>query len=469
MPPALARSLGAATAALAALAVPATPAWAGGSACDLGRFTATSQADLAKITVLDPGPLAPELPALADVRLAPARSDVDSGRRLGRARSTAGYGDAKLLGMNLPGLPLRDAEATHLAPGQRPGPVTVALAALNAGGLATAQAGKATAAASWDDRYGCGKTGPLTRGAAMIEGLSLLGGGRAGGPAIQAVSELTRAASPTSLLKVGPTGSTQSATDLVKLGGGRIGVRAGAGLALSDLTLFAGTPQEITAKVLTQPTLEVVAGGDEKHSRVTYQPAVLSVRSGGKLVESLDAKHADVSLSLLGRLTADRPASLLSVRLSLGTPTQKVDGASVSATAASLRVEVKLGAVHLLDVAIGYLSVSATAPCRVGASTPRRQVSDSDTPVGSAPSSAEVPSGRSAASPRAAARHTSPASPAAGRDATSGPFGKPDSGTPSAGGLALTGSNVAAVGLGGVSLIVVGLGALFLTRRRRRA
>ena len=170
----------------------------------------------------------------------------------------------------------------------------------------------------------------------MVEGLSLLGGGRAGGPAIQAVSGLTRAASPTSLLKVGPTGSTQSATDLVKLGGGRMGVRAGAGLALSDLTLFAGTPQEITAKVLTQPTLEVLAGGDEKHSRVTYRPAVLSVRSGGRLVESLDGEHADVSLSLLGRLAADRPASLLSVRLSLGTPTQKVDGASVSGTSAPL-------------------------------------------------------------------------------------------------------------------------------------
>ncbi|WIM98328.1 hypothetical protein ACTOB_001926 [Actinoplanes oblitus] len=474
--PAVARSLGAA-AALAVLAVPAAPARAG-AACDLGGFAATSQADLARITVLDPGPLAPNLPALTGVRLAPAHSDVDSDRRLGKSRATAGYADAKLLGMHLPGLPPRDAEATHLAPGQRPGPVTAGLAALNAGGLAEARLGTATAQARWDDRYRCGRTGPLTRAATMLEGLGILGGGGSG-TVVQAAGGRTGlpVGGRTSLLKVGPTGSAQSASDVVRAGGGRVGVRSGAGLALAGLTLFEGTPQEITAKVLTQPTLEVVAGGKP---RVNYRPAVLSIRSAGKAVGGLDAGHGSVSLSLLGRLAQDRPASLLSVRLSLGEPTRRIQGASVSAEVASVRVEVRLGAAHLLDVALGYLSVSATAPCRVGSAVSRPRASAAEAPStarSSAPASAaQSPASASAerpvagAAPQAVSRHTSPADPAAGRDASTGPLvsgGQPDSGTPSAGGLALTGANVAAVGLGGVALIVVGAGALVLSRRRR--
>ncbi|BCY06864.1 hypothetical protein [Actinoplanes sp. L3-i22] len=451
------RSHGATPAAVAAvavatLAIPSAPAYAGGTACVHGRFAATSQADLAKITILDPSPLAPGLPALADVRLAPSRGDVLATNTTGRSVATASYADAKLLGMHLPGLPLQNAVANHVAPGGPPGPVDVALATLNAGGLATAQLGKATAAATWTDRYHCGQTGPLTRAATMVEGLSILGGAGTT-PAIQAVSGLTHLPSRTSLLKVGPTGSTQSATDLVKLGGGRIGVRSGAGIALSDLTLFGGTPQEITAKVLNQPTLEAVAGGDRKHSKVTYQPAVLAVTAAGKPLTGLDSEHSSVSLSLLGKLAADRPAALLSVRLSLGEANQKITDSDVRADAAALRIEVKLGSAHLLDVALGYLSVSATAPCRVGAAVPRDQVPDTDTP----------PKDQPVDQPAPATTTTSP-TPASSQIIAGG---NPADSTPGSGALALTGANAAAVGLGGLALVVGGLAALFLTRRRR--
>ncbi|GIF04368.1 serine/threonine-protein kinase [Actinoplanes siamensis] len=488
---AVARPLGAVTAAALALAGPATPASAGGSACTIGKFTATSQADLAKISVLDPGPLAPDLPALADVRIAPAHGDVTAGRSL----ATASYTHGELLGLPSPG-----AVATDRAPGSPAGGVHVPLAALNAGGLASATLGKATAEATWTDRYRCGRTGPLTRATTMVEGLSVLGGTRTV-PAIQAVSA-TQAASRTSLLRVGPTGSTQSATDLVELAGGRIGVRSGAGIALGGLTLFAGTPQEISAKVVTQPTLEVVAGGSRKRSTVTYRPAVLAVTSAGKAVPGLDGDHTSVSLDLLGKMAADRPASRLSVRLSLGSPNQEITDAEVRADAAALRVEVRTGPACLLDVALGHLSVAAAAPGRVGASVPRDQVpADASDPYGSgrgadspgsglpgadSPGSdaadadspgSDVPDADSPGSPSPGSDSRDTGGPVAGepvglpaRTAPSGPVaagGNPGSGAPPAGGLALTGANAAAVGLGGLALVVGGLVTLFLTRRRR--
>ncbi|ATO81270.1 hypothetical protein ACWT_1855 [Actinoplanes sp. SE50] len=424
-----------------------TPAAATEAACGIGKFAATSEADLAKITVLDPGPLAPDLPALADVRLAPATGEVVAGNHTGRSDATASYADAKLLGMHLPGLPLHDAVAAQHAPGGPRGPVDVTLATLNAGGLATARLGTATAAATWTDGYHCGRTGPLTRATTMVQGLSLLGG--AGGvPAIQAVDALTHLTRRTSLLTVGPTGSTRSATALVKLGGGRIGVRSGAGVALGDVILFSGTPQEITAKVINQPTLEVVAGGDRKHSTVTYQPATLAVTSAGKPVPGLTGDQTSVSLNLLGRLAADRPASPLSVRISVGKVTRHLSDTVVRAEAASLRVEVKLGSAHLLDVALGYLTVAATAPCRIGAPVPRDRVPATGQP-GDTPGDTQ---------------QTTPATQVV---ATTTPQpGTPGSGS---GALALTGSNVAAVGLGGLALIAGGLTALFFTRRRYTA
>ncbi|MFI1987813.1 hypothetical protein [Actinoplanes sp. NPDC020271] len=465
------RTRGAAPAAAAALAavalaVPATPASATGTACTSGRFTATSQADLAKITVLDPSPLAPGLPALADVRLAPARGDVLASDRSGRSVATASDADAKLLGLELPGLPPRNTVANHAAPGGPPGPVTVALTALDAGGLAAARLGKATAAATWTDEYHCGKTGPLTRATTMIEGLSVLGG-TGSGPAMQAVSNLTHTARRTSLLKVGPTGSTRSATDVIALGGGRIGVRAGSGVSLGDLTLFGGTPQEITAKVVSQPTLEVMAGGDRKHSSVTYRPAALSVTSAGKPVTGVDDSHSNVTLNLLGKLADDRPASLLTVRLSVGGHNQRITDSGVRADAAALRVEVTLGTARLLDVALGHLTAAATAPCRIGATVPRDEAPAGDEPSDDTPGDGAPGDGAPGADQPVdqpvPTRHVSAPS-------SSGPTvaaGNPGGGTPGSGALALTGSNAAGVGIAGIALVVGGLVALFLTRRRR--
>ncbi|WP_229073676.1 hypothetical protein [Actinoplanes sp. DH11] len=467
----------AAAAVVAALAVPAMPATAAATTpdCTVGPFTASSQADLAKITMLDPGPLHRELPTLTDVRLASSRGDADSEARPHKSVATAKYADAKLLG-----IPLTRAAAIDKAP-RNGGPASVDLAQVDVSGLATVKAGTATAEATWEDAYRCGKAGPLTRSATMLAGFSVLGGSH-GVPAIHAINDLTHTSHKTSLLRVGASGSTQSATDLVRLPGGQVGVRAGAGVTLGDLSLFGGSPQEIGIKVVNQPTLEAVAASDRRHSTVDYRPAMLEISSGGKVVTTLKEAGADVSLSLIGGLDKHK-GSALEVRLSLGRATSDIGKRTVSAEAATLRVEVKIGQAHLLDVALGRLKVSACAPAAGKSSRGDHggyQSSSASAAASASPapaSSAPVTSRPGAATP-AVPRPVKPQpSASASRSASPKPsvtpvaLGEPlpgDGGT-GGGALALTGANVTVLGIGGVALVLFGTVALPLGRRRRSA
>ncbi len=447
-----------ATAAQAAVPAPATaappPPAEAAPACALGSFTARSQADLVKVTVLDPGRLDRRLPALADVRLATARSDVDSTGRPHRATATGRYADAKLLGLQVPGLPLNGTEAIQRAPGGAAEPATVSLAELNAGGLATVQAGKSRAGAQWDGDT-CARPGTLTGAATMLAGVSVLDGSR-GAPGMRAVDRTGGATHRTSLLRLGPTGSTQSGTEVVRLPGGRLGVSAGAGVALTDVTLFGGTPQEISVKVVTQPTLTVVAGGGRGHSSVTYRPAVLDVTAAGRPVTTLTAAGDSVGLDLFGRMSSAARPALFSVRLSLGRPTQQVTDRAVRAEAAAVRLEVTVGAVRLLDVAIGHLSAEAsrtpqaTTPTRTAGTTGRAAQGDAVAPR-AVPTGAAVP-----AEPAPAGTTDTPVRSAGGSGGSDG------------GGLALTGADVTALAAGGGALLVLGTTALLLVRRRRR-
>ncbi|BBH67215.1 hypothetical protein ACTI_39000 [Actinoplanes sp. OR16] len=453
----------AAAAVVAALVVPAAPAAAATTDCRDGQvtarsqadFSARSQADLAKITILDPGPLHRDLPALADVRLASSRGEADSKGKPHKTVATARYADAKLLGISG-----GQASAVSTAP-RSSGPAGVDLAAVDVAGLATVKSGTARAEATWDDAYRCGKTGPLTRSATMLAGLDVLGG-------THGVPVLSLASHRSSLLRVGPTGSTQSATDLVRLKGGRVGVRAGAGVALGDLSLFTGTEHEIGIKVVTQPTLEVVAAPDSRHSAVDYRPAVLEVTSGGETVSTLRDAGADVSISVADSLgliggKGSQGRHDATVRLSLGQVTSDVSKRKVSASAATLRVEVKIGTAHLLDVALGYMSVAACAPAAV--KPPRGDhggYSPSPSPSAAAPSRHSSP----APSPSPSASASASASPSAAVRPVA--LGEPLPGDGGTGGaLALTGSNVAVIGLGGAALVLFGAVALLLGRRRR--
>ncbi|GAA1629920.1 hypothetical protein [Actinoplanes couchii] len=329
-------------AALTIPAAPAMPAAATPRDCAVGNFTAHSQADLARIAVLNPGPLTRGLPALADVRLASATGTVDSDAQPYRSVASGRHADARVLG-----LPSGGAGAFHGEP-SRQAPSTKDLASFRAAGLATTGTGRSTAHATWDDDYRCGRTGPLTRSATMLAGLSILDGMHAGGQR-------------TSLLRIGPAGSAQSATDLIDLGRGRLGVRSGAGVALTELALFAGTAQQVTIRVVSQPTLEAISGGERGRPAVTYRPAVLEVKAAGKPARLLKDAGADVSVGLLGGLEPGKP-SPLEARVSLGGVRQKVKGLQVKAEAETLRIEVRLGGSRLLDVALGSLVVEACAP-----------------------------------------------------------------------------------------------------------
>jgi hypothetical protein len=400
---------------VASLTIPAVPAAMNPRDCTVGDFAARTQADLVKIEVLKSGPH-----ALADIRLASAKGTVDSSARPYRSIASAQH--AGRVG------------ARHVAPG-RGGPDEKQLVAFDAAGLATAGVGKSTAHATWDNDYHCGRPGPLTRSATMLGGLSVLDSG------------MTAGNRRTGLLRIGPTGSTQSATDLIPLGKGRIGVRAGAGAALGDISLLAGTPQEISIRVVTQPTLEVVAGGD-RH-RVTYRPAVLQVTAAGKPVHVLKDAGATVSLGLLGGVGQGAP-SALEARITLGQVAESRGGRQVQAEAATVRVEVKVGRTHLLDIALGNLSVAACAPPTAVADKPRPR--------------------RGVSSPTPTPVTTSPAVSPPASEPTADPVpvfepSVPSSGT-GGGDLALTGSDVSIFGFAGAGLILAGLLSLVLTRRR---
>lgn len=371
------RALAAAGVAGSAVLVAPGAAAATPASCVSEPFGARSTADLLKVTVLDVAGLGVDLPALLDVRLGDARGEVRSDAEPHKASATARYADAKLLGLQLPGLPAGDAVARQQAPRQSDGtadvlgPHQVSLPSLDTG-LVTVDLGTSTAEAHWDDAYRCGATGPLTRASTKLADVAVLGrSGRV--PGVEAVNRATGAGRRTSLLRLGPSAAAQSATDVVRVSADRVGVAAGAGVALSDLTLFDGTNQEISVKVVTQPKLIAVAGGSRDASAVTYQGPVLDVTAAGKNVASLDTTNASVTLDLFGRAAPagrSRPPALLSVRLSLGGLRQEITDDRVAAEAASLRVEVLLGRTHLLDVALGYLSVEATAPVMTAAATP---------------------------------------------------------------------------------------------------
>ncbi|XVU22582.1 hypothetical protein ACQPZJ_35705 [Actinoplanes sp. CA-054009] len=456
---------------------------------DRPRFTAAAQADLVKISVLDAGVLRPDLPSLVDVRLAAAHGRADSAARRVKTTATGRYADAKLLGMQLPGLPAPGSVAERQAPPNRQA-ATAELASLQAAGLATVKLGRSTAEARWLDTYNCGATGPLTRSATMLAGVQLLnGGGRT--PALQALRHSGDTARKTSLLRLGPTGSTQSATDLVRLGDDRRGVSAAAGVALSDLTLFDGTPQEVSIKVVTQPTLTAVATGDRDSSSVTYRPAVLKVTAAGKPIANLDTADTSVGVDLFAGLsaapgtaadpeTATGPATgdgsrtraetsagttlkpaLLSARISLGGPRQVIGDRDVRAEAAALRVEVLLGKAHLLDVALGYLYAQAsTAPAKVATAhtKPTRTEPDHTT---------ETPEEEPQALPRVVEK-PSKAAPQAVKSPQATEVAQAAADPAEVSALARTGNNVFAVVTGGAVLLILGIAAVTMARRRRQ-
>jgi hypothetical protein len=156
--------------------------------------------------------------------------------------------------------------------------------------------------------------------------LSTLGGALSGGtkPAADGAG---------SLVSVPNTLSARSVVQLVDLpGSANKAVQSTSTMQVANVKLLAGTPFEIQIRVVSQPTLQVTATGDESTSTVRYTAPVLAVEQGGKSLGQLDAANPQLdipigiplapgapSLPIIGGLLADgQQATAALNRLDLG-------------------------------------------------------------------------------------------------------------------------------------------------------
>ena len=308
-------------AALPAAAAPAQPA--------CGAGTGGAGADLVRLSALDLRALGIAQASGAGLRLASTHAGVTDGRPSASARGV----DATLAGV-----PLTAAQPAALrqTPGSaqvRSRPVDLGYARVGTGDL-RAQAGCPSATAS----------------AALVDATVLPG---ADGLAVVRVP-----------------GNVHS---LATVGTGRAQAQVG----LTDVRILDRTTARIAVKVLTEPTLTVGAGS------ARYSSPVLEVTlpSGG--VRRLDApgQHLDLGLSNTGTVSASGPqrdvteslpgnplaalggrlpAGPVTLRLSAGTLNRHVTGTSVTADAATLRVQLLVSGNPVLDVGVGVLQANAS-------------------------------------------------------------------------------------------------------------
>lgn len=156
--------------------------------------------------------------------------------------------------------------------------------------------------------------------------LSTLGGALSGGskPAADGAG---------SLVSVPNTLSARSVVQLVDIpGSANKAVQSTSTMQVANVKLLAGTPFEIQIRVVSQPTLQVTATGDEGTSTVRYTAPVLAVEQGGKSLGQLDAANPQLdipigiplapgapSLPIIGGLLADgQQATAALNRLDLG-------------------------------------------------------------------------------------------------------------------------------------------------------
>jgi hypothetical protein len=113
--------------------------------------------------------------------------------------------------------------------------------------------------------------------------LSTLGGALSGKPTADGKG---------SLISLPNTLSARSVVRLVDIPGSpNKAVQSTSTMQVAALKLLAGTPFELTVRVVSQPTLQVTSTGEEKTSTVKYTAPVLAVEQGGKVLGQLDAAN----------------------------------------------------------------------------------------------------------------------------------------------------------------------------------
>lgn len=423
----------------------------------LPAYTADASASLIRLTALESQLLGLDGASLADLRVANAQASFSSTKNP-QSKAHAAPLDASLLNIKLP-TNLLTGEATQIAAGaDNAQPSVVQGPKLNVLGLVSLGTGQQRAHARWNAQT-ARPTGPtqLAESATSLANLTVLPG--TGLPI--AVPFIGAA-----VLDAPSVAYSQATTNVVNVAGqSGLGVASSARTSLTQLTLFRGTAQQLTIKVISPPKLDVVAAGTAKSSVKYTAPLVEIVDAQGKATR-IDTPQGKIEIGLNGvkvdlpgveetpdgqtltvvpeaqnvaatgtapKTAPKKSAALL--RVTLGDIVdQQISPTSVNAEASTLRVEVLdiPGVTKLLDLSIGDLRASATVPN--GGIQP--------------PSS---PSASPSAKPSAAAS-----------DDGAGNAGTDDGET-----LPVTGSSIPLFLGAGIALVVLGRFAMVIARRVR--
>lgn len=377
-------------------------------------YRAYVNTDLLRLSAVD-------LPGLGlgptvDVRLASTGASMNAEAEVAAAAAARDVA-ANLLGLDLTGLvPVGGIGQTvyQEAPPTNDQPATGAGPRLDLA-VAHTDVARSSAHARWHESMRCAEvTGAAgVAGTSLVEAAVLPGLGRS------------------SLVWLPGNLSSRSEAGLTEQDG-RVAAYAAAAVSLSEVRLFAGTRSEITVKVVSRPSLTVSATGAPDGTRVRYDSPVLEISGPGIGRERLDAPGTHLDLVLgptggspgrtglpllgdgalsegaavdgleasgevtgpalpapeslppperlgvlpllrdvlvgVGELSDLRRLSVL--RLSLGELREQVEGDTVSASAASLRLQVlrwgdddpAAPAQAVLDLGIGLVQAAATAP-----------------------------------------------------------------------------------------------------------
>ncbi len=409
-------------------AAPAASASPTPNTCQTIRYGATAAADVLQVTTLNSDRVGVSAAAIANLGIGEARATLSTKPiRLTAAAGALGGGSASAASA---------ATAHTEAPPNPAGGGDHATAGATDMGALKLGADHLDAAAHWFDGYRCGaRLGEASTSTARLTHATVL---PASGQSLLHVSGDLAGATTTGLLK--HNGHAASA--------------AGASLRLSELTLFEGTGAQVGVRVLTAPSLNVIASGEKATSSVRYAAPVLGVTAADGSVHRLDSPGAHLDLPVPASLFASLPhGSSAVLRLSLGTVTSRITDTEVNASALSLRVQVELtedhasalpatGGATVLDLGIGALTVSADAAKAAATSSGGGYGSGS----GSNPSS----------------------TPSATGTVTASPSSSLGSGSGSGGGtLPVTGASLTWVLVAGGLLASAGYALMLMARRRR--
>jgi LPXTG-motif cell wall-anchored protein len=215
--------------------------------------------------------------------------------------------------------------------------------------------GDLRAKAGWPEGCGVAGTGPAASSSVALADATVLPG--VGG---------------TSLLHVAHSVSSGADAGMT-VRDHRVAATVSARVGLADLRLFEGRSETLQVRVITAPTLSATAGGTVARSSVRYTAPLIEVKRPNGTVQTLDApgKRIDVpvapavlrALGALGALGTGGWATAGAVlRLTIGSVSQHVTATAVTAEAVTLRVQLLNGGATLLDVGVGVLEASASAP-----------------------------------------------------------------------------------------------------------